>query len=398
MSNLPLLRLLPGRERRLKSGHPWAFSNEIDMKPGYRAIAPGSEVRLEGDDGTKFGVFTFNPHSLIAARKLDRNPDATIDADWLGRRLDQALDLRARLGLGAHCRLIHAEADGFPGLIADRYGDLAVLQANTAWADRVTPDLAPLLAQKLALRGVVARNDSAAREQEGLPHNVTLLLGEARDALAIEGGVEFPIDPLEGQKTGFFHDQRPQRDLAARLAADLGPDASALDLFCHVGAFGLRMAKAGQARVTLVDASEFALAHARLAAERNGAADRVTTHKADVFEALEKFAAARARFDIVICDPPAFAKNKKDLDAALRAYGKLARLSAALVKPGGFLFCASCSHHAAPAAFAEATSLGLWKSGRAGRIFAQGGAGPDHPVHPGLPESAYLKGIWFKLD
>lgn len=394
MTERPLLRLLPGRERRLKAGHPWAFSNEIDMKPAYRSLPAGGVVRLEGDDGSKFGSFCFNPHSLIAARKLSRDPNATLDRDWLSARLNAAIALRARLNLGEHCRLVHAEADGLPGLIIDRYGDVVVVQANTAWADRQLSDLASLLAEKLALRGIVGRNDSSARMLEGLPQSVELLRGEASNVTAIEGGVVFPIDPLGGQKTGFFFDQRPHRDRAASLAGG----ALVLDLFCHVGAFGLRAAAAGAAHVTLVDASEPALAQAQAAAERNLLADRITTRRQDAFEALEQLDAVGSRFDLVICDPPAFAKSRKDIEPGLRAYARLARLAAPLVAPGGILFTASCSHHATPEAFAERVGFGLWKSGREGRIFAAGGAGPDHPVHPGLPESAYLKGLWLQLD
>jgi len=388
------LRLLPGRERRLKAGHPWAFSNEIDMKPAYRSLPAGGIIQLEGDDGSKFGSFCFNPHSLIAARKLSRDPVAALDRDWLSARLDAAIALRVRLGLGDYCRLTHAEADGLPGLIIDRYGDVAVIQANTAWADRAVAELVPLLAQKLSLRGIVGRNDSSARTLEGLTPSVEPLHGEATNATAIEGGVVFPIDPLGGQKTGFFFDQRPHRDRAASLAAG----TRVLDLFCHTGGFGLRAAAAGAEHVTLVDASEPALAHAQVAAERNHLADRITTRRQDAFEALEQLGAAGARFDLVICDPPAFAKSRKDIEAGLRAYARLARLAAGVVANGGMLFTASCSHHATPEAFAERVGFGLWKSGREGRIFASGGAGPDHPVHPGLPESSYLKGLWLQLD
>ena len=394
MTARPVLRLLPGRERRLKAGHPWAFSNEIDMKPAYRAIPAGDVVKLEGDDGTKFGSFCFNPHSLIAARKLSRDPDAALDRTWLATRLDAAIGLRAKLGLGEHCRLVHAEADGFPGLVIDRYGDVAVLQANSAWADRQVGDLVPLLVDRLSLRGLVGRNDGSFRALEGLSAEVSLLHGDASGVNAVEGGVAFPIDPLGGQKTGFFFDQRPHRDLAAKLAAG----ARVLDLFCHTGAFGIRAVAAGAAHATLIDGSEHALEHARIGAERNGVADRITTKRQDAFEALEQLGAAGAQFELVICDPPAFAKTRKDIEQGLRAYSRLARLTAPLVAPGGLLFLASCSHHATPEAFVERCAAGVWKSGREARIFASGGAGPDHPVHPGLPETAYLKGLWLQLD
>jgi len=209
----------------------------------------------------------------------------------------------------------------------------------------------------------------------------------------VEGGVRFPVDPLGGQKTGFFHDQRQNRDLVASLAAD----ASVLDVFCHTGAFGLRALAAGAASALLVDASASALEAARVAAERNGLLDRVEFRRGDAFETMEALAGEGRRFDIVVCDPPAFAKSRKDADAGLRAYQRMARLAAPLVAPGGLLFCASCSHHAPLERFAESVAAGLHRARREGRILHTGGAGPDHPVHPHLPESAYLKGQLVQL-
>jgi 23S rRNA (cytosine1962-C5)-methyltransferase len=207
-----------------------------------------------------------------------------------------------------------------------------------------------------------------------------------------EGGVRFPVDPLGGQKTGWFFDQRPNRDRVAALAAG----ARVLDVFCHTGAFGLRCAAAGAASVVLVDASAPALEHALTAAQTNGLG-RVTARRGDAFEVLTEMGQAGENFDIVICDPPAFAKSKKDQANGLRAYGRLARLAALLVAPGGFLFVASCSHHAAPELFAAAIAEGVHRARRDARIVFAGGAGPDHPVHPLLPESAYLKAQLLQL-
>jgi 23S rRNA (cytosine1962-C5)-methyltransferase len=383
----PTLRLSPGQGRRLKAGHPWAFSNEIAMKPEYRALPPGAPVRLEGDDGWRFGTFAFNPHSLIAARLLDRDPAAVIDAAFLRARLDAAAALRARVTDSPCHRLVHAEADRLPGLIIDRYGDVLAVQANTAAMDRLTPDLVAVLNEMFAPRAIVARNDSPVRVHEGLAEQVALLAGSAADAVVQEGGVFFPVDPLAGQKTGFYFDQRPNRDRMAALAAG----ARVLDVFCHTGAFGLRCLAGGAASALLVDASAPALAAADAAAQRNGLAARMTLRRGDAFEVMAALAAEGERFDIVICDPPSFIRARKDQAAGLRAYGRMARLAAALVAPGGFLFVASCSHHAAPEAFAAAVAEGLHRARREGRILATTGAGPDHPVHPMLPESAYLK-------
>lgn len=383
----PLLRLNAGQGRRLRAGAPWVFSNEIAMRPEYRQFPSGGLVRLEGDDGTRFGTFMFNPHSLIAARLLDRDPEARIDTDWLHARLASALALRQRYSATPFYRLVHAEADQLPGLVIDRYDDVAVLSANTAGMERLTPHIVAALRALLPVRAIVARNDSAARKLEGLPEDVALLHGTAATAMVQEGGVRFPIDPLAGQKTGWFFDQRPNRDRVAALA----DGARVLDVFCHTGAFGLRCATAGASAVTLIDASGPALDLARQAAALNGVTDRITTQRGDAFEVMTALAADHQQFDVVVCDPPAFARSRKDAEAGLRAYGRMARLAAALVAPGGFLFVASCSHHAPLEAWAAQIAFGLHRARREARILVTSGAGPDHPVHPHLPETAYLK-------
>jgi 23S rRNA (cytosine1962-C5)-methyltransferase len=385
--SLPLIRLLPGRDRRVKAGHPWAFSNEVAMTAEARALPPGTAVRLEGDDGVRHGVWHFNPHSLIAARVLDRDAAATPDAAWFAARIGDAMRLRARLGLGAHHRLVHAEADGLPGLILDRHGDAIALQANTAGMEAATPLIVGALEALLAPRVIVARNDAPVRALEGLDQHARLLHGAEATARVEEGGLAFALDLLAGQKTGWFHDQRENRARVAALAAG----ATMLDAFCHTGGFGLAAARAGAQAVTLLDRSEPALALAMETARAHGLEGRVTAQRGEAMEALERMAAAGRRFDIVVADPPAFAKARKDIPAALRAYQRLARLAAGLVAPGGFLFIASCSHHVEPAGFAEAVAQGVWRARREARLLWSGGAGPDHPVHPLLPESAYLK-------
>lgn len=363
------------------------------MKPEYRQLPPGAPVRLEGDDGWRFGTFMFNAHSLIAARLLDRDPAAAIDAAFVRDRIASAAALRARVMDGPFHRLVHAEADRLPGLIVDRFGDVAVVQANTAGMDRLLPEIVAALTELLPLRAVVARNDSASRAHEGLPELIALLHGTDATSEVEEGGVRFPVDPLGGQKTGFFLDQRPNRDRVAALAGG----ARVLDVFCHIGAFGLRCAAAGAAHVTLVDASAPALDQAGAAAAANGLGERVTARRGDAFDLLGALGDAGERFDLVICDPPAFAKSRKDQANGLRAYGRLARLAAPLVSPGGFLFIASCSHHAPPDLFAAVVAEGIFRGRREARLIFTGGAGPDHPVHPMLPESAYLKAQLLQL-
>ena len=389
MTERPVLRLAQGQGKRLRAGSPWVFSNEIAMKPEYRQMEKGGLIRLESDDGVRFGTFMFNPHSLIAARLLDRDPAAEIDTAWMFRRLETALALRSRIMEGTFYRLVHAEADGLPGLIVDRYDDVAVVQANTAGMDRLMPLIVSGLRALLPLRAVVARNDAAARQQEGLAADVRLLFGDDASSVVEEGGVRFSVDPLGGQKTGWFFDQRFNRDRVAALASG----ARVLDVCCHVGAFGLRCAAAGAASVTLVDSSAPALAQARDTALANGFADVVTLRREDAFDALGQLAGTQERFDIVICDPPAFAKSRKGAEAGLRAYGRMARLAATVVAPNGFLFTASCSHHAPADSWAAQIAHGLYRAKRDGRILFSGGAGMDHPVHPHLPETAYLKAM-----
>jgi len=350
-------------------------------------MRPGTAVRIEGDDGTPFGTFLFNPHTLIAARLLDHDPEAVIDAEWMRARLASAMELRSRILDGPFHRLVHAEADGLPGLVIDRYDDVAVLAANIAGMELLTPVIVETLGGLLPLRAIVARNDSAQRRLEGLPDYVGFLHGTDASALITEGGVRFPLDLLGGQKTGWFFDQRPNRDRIAALANG----ARVLDVFCHIGAFGLRCAAAGAQSVTLVDSSAPALQIAAEATRLNGLGARVAARRADAFEALATLASEGERFDIVVCDPPAFAPSRKDIPAGLRAYTRMARLAAALVDSGGFLFVASCSHHAAIHEWTGQIASGLHRARRDARILFTSGAGPDHPVHPHLPETAYLK-------
>ncbi|HWX49705.1 MAG TPA: class I SAM-dependent rRNA methyltransferase [Roseomonas sp.] len=385
----PILRLLPGRDRRVKGGHPWAFSNEIAMTPEARALPPGTPVRLEGDDGVRHGTWLFNPHSLIAARFLSPHPEVALDRRFFRNRLAECLALRDRLVGQPFYRMVHAEADGLPGLVIDRYGDALALQANTAAMDRATPLLVEAVQELLAPRVIVARNDAGVRRLEGLAEESRLLLGEDAKALVREGGLEFSIDLLSGQKTGWFFDQRENR---ARVAA-LARGGSVLDAFCHTGGFGLLAAAAGARSVTLLDRSEPALALAMDTAGRHGYGGIVSAQRGEALETLEVMLSRGQRFDVVVADPPAFAKTRKDHPTAMRGYAKLARMAAGLVGPGGFLFIASCSHHVPVGDFTDAVAHGVSRTRRSARLLATTGAGPDHPVHPLLPESAYLKGL-----
>jgi 23S rRNA (cytosine1962-C5)-methyltransferase len=395
-AGLPELRMLPGRHKRLRDGHPWAFSNEIAMDAAARALPPGGRVRLVSANGEFLAIAGFNPRTLIAARVLARVAEPPPMRALLAGRLRAALALRERLHPGGFYRLVHAEADGLPGVVVDRYGDVLSVQLNAALAEAMREDLLAALDEVLSPRRVVLRNDSPSRALEGLALVVEEARGGAGDGPVElrENGARFLADLGEGQKTGWFFDQRENR---ARVAA-LADGARVLDAYCYAGGFGVLAACRGASEVVLLDRSERALALAMSAAGLNGVEARCRALRGEAFAELERMAAAGERFDVVVADPPAFVKSRKDIGPGARGYRKLARLSAALVAPGGFLFAASCSHHVGPELFAEQVARGLDDAGRGGRILASTGAGADHPVHPHLPESAYLKGQLLQLD
>lgn len=392
----PVVRVQPGRQKRVRAGHPWVYSNEIAMTVEVKELPPGGIVTLVDDGGTAIGAATFSSRPLISARILSRRAEVVIDQAFFARRIGAALELRERLFDAPFYRLVWAEADRLPGLVIDRYGDALVVQANTAGIDRKLPDILAALDEVLAPETVVLRNDSPARALEGLAEEVSIARGDDAGAPLelVENGTRFLADPAGGQKTGWFYDHRENR---ARVAA-LARDCRVLDVYSYLGGFGLQAAVAGAAEAVCVDRSGPALELAGAAAELNGVAGRCDFIRGEAFQELSRLDRAGERFDIVAVDPPAFVKSKKDLSSGLKGYRKMVRLAAACVAPGGFLFAASCSHHVDVQSFAEQVRGGLRDAHRSGRILHSGGAGPDHPVHPYLPESAYLKSSLLQLD
>ncbi|CAA7611925.1 class I SAM-dependent rRNA methyltransferase [Magnetospirillum sp. UT-4] len=389
----PRIRVAKGRSRRFRAGHPWLFSNEIEITPEAKALPPGSLVTVVDAGDELLGVASFNPHSLIAARVLSRRWTDTVDAGFLAGRLRAALSLRQALFAAPCYRLVHSEADGLPGLVVDRYGDVLSVQVNTAGMELLTPMLMEAFDAVLTPAAVILRNDSPVRTLEGLALGHSVAKGAPDGPVELEeNGARFVADLAEGQKTGWFYDQRDNRAFVARLA----PGRRVLDVYTYAGGFAVQAALAGATSVVAVDRSEQSLALAARAAELNGAA--VTCVRAEAFAEMARLDAAGERFGLVVVDPPAFVKSKKDLQAGAKGYRKMARLAAALVEPGGFLFAASCSHHMPAELFAEEIAHGLSLAGRSGRILRTAGAGPDHPVHPWLPESAYLKALTLQLD
>ncbi|MCP5432149.1 MAG: class I SAM-dependent rRNA methyltransferase [Alphaproteobacteria bacterium] len=393
VKSLPAIRLKPGAQRRLGQGHPWAFSNEIAMDEAAKALAPGSLVRLLQDDGEAVGLALFNPRTLIAARLLTRSLKRPVDEGFLRERIDRALGLRARLFDEPYYRLVHAEADGLPGLVADRLGDTLVLEVNCAGMERLERELLAAFESALGPERILLKNDAPVRALEGLALETRMAKGAFDGPMEVrENGLAYLADPAGGQKTGWFYDQRENRAFAARLARG----ARVLDAYSYTGGFALLCAAAGASRVVALDRSEGALALLADAARRNGL--DVTGERGEAFAALEAMAGEKRSFDIVVVDPPAFVKSRKDLGAGTRAYRKLARLAARLVAPGGILCAASCSHLVSREAFAAEIAAGLLAAGREGRILRFSGAAPDHPVHAHLPETDYLKFMAVALD
>ncbi len=394
---LPVVRLKPKAEARaVRHGFPWVYADELVTDRRTQSLAPGALAVLEDGERRPLGLVTVNVKSKIIARMLDRDPEAQINEAWFAERLSRALAHRARLYPDPFYRLVHAESDGLPGVVIDRFGAIAVVQPNAAWAEAHLADLVAALIAVTGVSTVIKNGSGRSRGLEGLAEEMAVLHGSMPDGpvKVPMNGASYMADLMGGQKTGLFFDQRENHAFAARLAHG----ARVLDLFSHVGGFGLAALAGGAAHALAVDGSAAALALAGQGAEASGFADRFVTRQGDAFEVLEALGAEGARFDLVICDPPAFAPAKPALEAGLRAYERIARLAAPLVSPGGYLMLCSCSHAADLQAFRNASARGIGRGGRRGQIIYTGFAGPDHPVLPQLAESSYLKALAFRLD
>lgn len=389
------IRLSPKAEvRAIRHGAPWVYANELVLDRRAKAVMPGTIVRLIAPDGAPLALAAFNPASKIAARIMTRDMSATVDRAFLEARLATALALRERLYPEPFYRLVHAEADALPGVIIDRFGDALAIQPNAAWADLMFDDL---LAAALSVTGctVAIKNASGrTRALEGLDDVSRIAAGELTGPIDVRmNGAIYRADLLGGQKTGLFFDQRENH----RFVAALAKGADVLDVFSHVGGFALAALAGGAKSALAIDASEAALALASEGAARSGFAERFATKKGDAFALLEAATTEGASYDLVIVDPPAFAPNKQALDAGLRAYERLAKLSAGLVRKGGFLCLCSCSHAADLALFRSACTRGIGRAGATAQLLYTGFAGPDHPQLPQLAESGYLKALVFRL-
>jgi 23S rRNA (cytosine1962-C5)-methyltransferase len=393
---LPVVRLRPKAEARaIRHGFPWVFADELVTDRRTSGLAPGTFAQLEDADRRPLALVTVNPKSKIIARVMDRDADATISHDWLVARLKRALALRERLFDAPYYRLVHAEADGLAGVIIDRFGDVAVIQPNAAWADTMIGDLAAALGEVTGVRVIVKNGTGRSRVLEGLIDETVVLTGAVTGPVPVPmNGATYMADVMGGQKTGIFLDQRDNQAFAGRLAKG----ARVLDVFSHVGGFSLAALAGGAASALAVDSSAPALGLAQEGARASGMEARFATRQGVAFAVLEALAAEGATFDLVICDPPAFAPSKPALEAGLRAYERVARLAAPLVAPGGYLGLCSCSHAADLVQFRNACGRGIGRGGRRAQLIHTGYASADHPMLPQLAESGYLKSLFFRLD
>ncbi len=391
----PPLRLKRNEERRLRAGHLWIFSNEVDVaRTPLDAFEPGQPVIIEGSDGHALGSGYVNPRSLIAARLVVRGQPRVLDEALLVTRIGAARALRDRLFERPFYRAVYGDSDALPGLVVDRYGEMLVAQITTAGMERLRAEIVAALVRVFTPVAILWRNDSSMRALEGLPSAVEPAYGEVPEDVVIEEeGARFRAPLLSGQKTGWYFDQRDNRSRLARYVRG----ARVLDLFSYVGAWGVRAALMGAREVYCVDASQRALTEVHENARLNGVEDRIHTRHGEGFEVLAALREAGERFDVVILDPPAFIRRKRDHAAGMEAYARLNRLAMRLMGADGILVSCSCSYHLARDDLKQAISREARRDARSLQILEQGQQAPDHPVHPAIPETEYLKALFCRV-
>jgi 23S rRNA (cytosine1962-C5)-methyltransferase len=390
------IRLSKNEEKRLRAGHLWVFSNEVDIaQTPLKAFQKGELALVEDAKGQAMGVAYVNPDTLICARILSRDPRARIDERFFLHRLENALALRESLHDRPCYRLAYGESDGLPGLVVDRMGDVLSVQTTTVGMENLLPVILAALEKLLAPRAIVLKNTAGLRQLEGLEEYARIAAGSLQAPVEIEeNGARFRVDPLGGQKTGWFFDHRDNRALAARLAKG----RRVLDLFSYSGAWGVQAALAGAASVDCVDSSETALELARENAELNGVGAKMQRHAANAFDFLKLAREEKRKYDLIILDPPALIKRKKDVKTGLEAYRRLNQGALQLLAPGGVLVSASCSHHLHREVLHDILRATARHGDRHLVFLAQSGQAPDHPVHPAIPETEYLKAFFCRVS
>ncbi len=389
------LKLKKDRERRLHAGHCWVFSNEVDISATpLTAFEPGQPVEIISHRGKWLGTGYVNAHSLICARLVSRDREHPLSQSLLVHRLKIALGLRERLYSTPFYRLVFGESDGLPGLIVDRYGDQVVIQITTAGMERIKSEIVAAVEKVLRPAGVLFRNDTSTRGMEGLESTIETAVGDVPEWLTPEeNGTEFQISLKNGQKTGWFYDQRENRRRMLKYISG----KRVLDVCSYTGSWGVAAARNGAREVHCVDLSASALEQVGLNAERNGVADRIQVHQGEAFAVLKALRQARERFDVVLLDPPAFIKRRKDQKEGELAYRRLNQAGMQVLERDGVLVSSSCSHHMSGEKLLSRIQQGARHLERSLQLLESGHQGMDHPIHPAIPETAYLKSYFLRV-
>lgn len=395
MTDLAPLILNSQADRRLKKGHLWIYSNEVNVsKTPLKSFAVGQLVQVQSASGQEMGTAFINPNSLLCGRIVSRNSKAKINKKFLLKRLQSALDLREMCFDGPFYRLVYGDSDFLPGVVIDRFGDYLVLQIAVAGFDRMLDDLLEALQELLNPKGIVVRNNHSARELEGLADEVQVI-GHVPEVITVEeNGAVFEISPAGGQKTGWFYDHRENRAYMQLFANG----KTVLDVFAYVGGWGIEAAVAGAARVTCVDSSEPAINGLLRNAELNQVSDKVEAIRGKAVDVLKAMVAEKRQFDIVVLDPPAFIKKRKDQRAGEAAYRHLNELAIRLLGREGLLVSASCSMPLGRDTLLDIVRGAARHVDRNAQLIYSGGQGPDHPVHPAIPETDYLKAQFYRIS
>ena len=388
--DLPILRLKKNEDRRLRAGHLWIFSNEIDMqKTPIKQFTAGEEIIVQAQNGTFLGVAYVNPHSLIAARIFSHELNDRLDIPFFKNRIAAALSLRMQLYSKPYYRLIFGESDFLPGLVIDRFADIFVVQINTLGMDKKTEAILSALHEVFPqVKGILLRNDSSSRKLEGLESFVKPVYGEIPPVILLEENETRFYAPLsEGQKTGWFYDHRLNR---TRLAAYV-QNQRVLDVFSYLGGWGVQAAHFGAKEVFCLDASPLSTTWIPKNAELNAVADKIHVIQEDAFVGLRKLQQDKEVFDVIILDPPAFIKRQKDKKEGMVAYQRINEMALKLLRPGGILISCSCSQHLTHEELIGALRRASQHVNATLQILERGHQAPDHPVHLAIPETDYLK-------
>jgi 23S rRNA (cytosine1962-C5)-methyltransferase len=386
------LFLRKGADHRLRGGHLWVYSNEVDSaRSPLGDYTAGDLVAVRNTNGRLLASAYMEPNSLICARVYAPDEQRGMDATFFSARLEAALAAREAAFDQPFYRLVYGDSDTLPGLIVDRFGDVLVMQLNNTGLERYRQPLLEALIALLQPRGILLRADSRSRREQGLATDSEVIFGDVPPQVPLqENGVQFLAPVFEGQKTGWFYDHRMSR---ARLSAWV-KNKSVLDVYSYIGGWGVQAAAFGAAQVCCLDSSAQALEGVMANARLNGVQDKVTTRRGSAPEVMVAMQTEGERFDVVILDPPAFIQRKKDLKKGIAAYRRINELGLQLLAPGGLLVSASCSMHLSRADLIVAMQEAAVRSACQLRVVEQGAQGPDHPIHPAIPETEYLKAVF----